>query len=254
MSPVPFHRLRVAAVVAETADSCSLVFELHPDQASRFSYQPGQFLTLRVPDEQGSVARCYSLSSSPHVDEQLRVTVKRVEGGCASNWICENAEPGTVLDVLEPAGAFTPRSLDEDLLLAAAGSGITPVLSILTSALTAGSGRVTLLYANRDEQSVIFRDQLAQLAQQNPARFAAVHWLESVQGLPNAAALAELVRPLAFDRAFVCGPRPFMAEMRSALRGNEFPRKKVHVERFASLGGDPFQDAHPAEVLDNAPT
>ena len=97
MSPVPFHRLRVAAVVAETADSCSLVFELRPDQASRFSYQPGQFLTLRVPDEQGSVARCYSLSSSPHVDEQLRVTVKRVEGGCASNWICENAEPGTVL-------------------------------------------------------------------------------------------------------------------------------------------------------------
>ena len=75
----------------------------------------------------------------------------------------------------------------------------------------------------------------------------AVHWLESVQGLPSSAALQALVRPLSVDRAFVCGPRPFMGEVRTALREQEFPRNRVHVERFASLGGDPFVDAQPAE-------
>ena len=247
MSPVLFHKLRVAAVVAETADSCSLVFDRPPARADRFDYEPGQFLTLRVPGPDGPVARCYSLSSSPHADQQLRVTVKRVDGGLASNWICDHVEPGSRLDVLEPAGTFTPRSLDEDLLLAAAGSGITPVLSILTSALTAGNGRVVLLYANRDEQSVIFRERLVQLVEQHPERLSAVHWLESVQGLPSSAALQALVRPLSVDRAFVCGPRPFMGEVRTALREQEFPRNRVHVERFASLGGDPFVDAQPAE-------
>lgn len=251
MSAVPFHTLRVAAIVPETADSRSLVFELRPEQAHRFGYLPGQFLTLRVPGEDGPLARCYSLSSSPHVDERLQVTVKRVEDGRASNWICDRLEPGSRVDVLEPAGAFTPRSLDEDLLLTAAGSGITPVLSILTSVLTAGTGRVTLLYANRDEHSVIFREQLDRIAREHPQRFTAIHWLESVQGLPSSAALQELVRPLSFDRAFVCGPRPFMGEMRTALREREFPRNKVHVERFASLGGDPFAEALPAAELDD---
>ena len=256
MSPVPFHTLRVAAIIPETADSLSLVFDA-PERSHRFDYLPGQFLTLRVPGPDGPddpLARCYSLSSSPHVDQRLQVTVKRVADGRASNWLCEHVEPGTRLDVLEPAGAFTPRSLDEDLLLAAAGSGITPVLSILTSVLTAGTGRVGLVYANRDENSVIFRDQLDRLAREHPQRFAAVHWLESVQGLPGSDALGELVRPWRFDRAFVCGPRPFMAEMRTALREREFPRSRVHVERFASLGGDPFADARPADELDDLRT
>lgn len=250
MSPVPFHTLRVAAIVPETADSRSLVFET-PERAHRFDYLPGQFLTVRVPGADGPLARCYSLSSSPHRDERLQVTVKRVSGGRASNWICDHVEPGSRIDVLEPAGAFTPRSLDEDLLLAAAGSGITPVLSILTSVLTAGTGRVTLLYANRDENSVIFRDRLDQLARAHPQRFSAVHWLESVQGLPSSDALHELVRPWSFDRAFVCGPRPFMGGVRTALREREFPRSRIHVERFASLGGDPFADARPADELDD---
>lgn len=247
MSPVLFHRLRVSEVITETADTHSLVFTLSDGQAQRFEYRPGQFLTLRVPGHDGQVARCYSLSSSPHTDRQLKVTVKRVADGYGSNWICDSVVPGTELDVLEPAGVFTPRSLDEDLLLLAGGSGITPIMSIVTSMLTAGTGRVVLLYANRDENSVIFREQLAQLADEHPERLTVLHWLESVQGLPSLPTLHALVRPLVFDRAFVCGPKPFMSTVRGVLRELEFPRAKLHLERFASLGGDPFEDAQPGE-------
>ncbi|MGY2063304.1 FAD-binding oxidoreductase, partial [Nocardia gipuzkoensis] len=157
--------LRVAAVIAETADACSLVFDVPEELRERFTYQPGQFLTLRIPsDRTGSVARCYSLASSPHTDDQPKVTVKRTAEGYASNWVCDNVKAGDELEVLPPSGVFTPKDLDEDLLLFAAGSGITPVMSILKSALARGGGRVVLVYANRDHDSVIFAAELRELA------------------------------------------------------------------------------------------
>jgi 3-ketosteroid 9alpha-monooxygenase subunit B len=236
------YRLRVAEVVPETADACSLVFELDTAYAERFAYRPGQFLTLRIPsDRTGSVARCYSLSSSPHTDDRLRVTVKRTADGYGSNWICDQLRPGAELDCLPPAGVFTPRSLDDDLLLFAAGSGITPVVSIVKSTLAAGSGRVTLVYANRDEHSVIFAGTLNRLAAEHPERLVVVHWLESVQGLPTAGALAALVRPYRGREAFVCGPKPFMTEVRAALSALGVPKTRVHLERFQSLGANPFE-------------
>jgi 3-ketosteroid 9alpha-monooxygenase subunit B len=244
MAKPTYHRLRVADVVTETDDARSLVFDLTPEQVEHFGYRPGQFLTLRIPSDQcGSVARCYSLSSSPHVDDALTVTVKRTVDGYASNWIHENVRPGTELDVLVPGGVFSPKSLDDDLLLVAAGSGITPVLSIVKSALVEGSGRVALVYANRDERSVIFGRTLAGLAAAHPDRLVVIHWLESVQGLPTTAALRELMRPFADREAFVCGPGPFMAATTAALRELDVP--KTHVEKFLSLAGNPFQRGEP---------
>ena len=243
------YRLRVAEVVAETADACSLVFDVDSVFADRFAYRPGQFLTLRIPsDRTGSVARCYSLSSSPHTDDRPRVTVKRTADGYGSNWLCDEIRPGAELDCLPPAGVFTPKSLDEDLLLFAAGSGITPVISIVKSVLAAGSGRLTLVYANRDEHSVIFADILNHLLAAHPARLSVVHWLESVQGLPTADALAALVRPYRGREAFVCGPKPFMTAVRAALTALGVPRTRVHLERFQSLGANPFERAAIAEV------
>lgn len=244
------YRLRVAEVVPETADACSLVFE-----SPGFDYRPGQFLTLRIPSDRcGSVARCYSLSSSPHTDDMLKVTVKRTADGYGSNWICDSVAAGDELESLAPAGIFTPSSLDDDLLLFAAGSGITPVISIVKSALTAGSGRVVLAYANRDEQSVIFARELAALTAQHPARLTVIHWLESVQGLPTAASLAALASPYAAFNAFVCGPAPFMTATRSALSTLDVPRAKVHIERFKSLGANPFEQAVPAPASDRTST
>jgi 3-ketosteroid 9alpha-monooxygenase subunit B len=133
--------------------------------------------------------------------------------------------------------------LDADLLLFAAGSGITPVLSIVKSALAAGTGRVVLVYANRDDRSVIFAAQLAALTARYPSRLTVIHWLESVQGLPTAASLATLARPYSAFDAFVCGPAPFMTATRAALSTVEVPRSRIHIERFKSLGANPFEQA-----------
>jgi len=233
------YRLRVRAVVRETPDAYSIVFD-----SPGFDYRPGQFLTLRIPSDRcGSVARCYSLSSSPHVDDTLKVTVKRTVDGYGSNWLCDSVSAGDELESLAPAGIFSPSSLDADLLFFAAGSGITPVISIVKSVLSTGSGRVVLVYANRDERSVIFAGELAALAVRHPERLTVIHWLESVQGLPTEATLATLAAPYAPRDAFVCGPAPFMTAVRAALSTLDVPRPRIHLERFKSLGANPFERA-----------
>ncbi|MFE7598254.1 2Fe-2S iron-sulfur cluster-binding protein [Streptomyces sp. NPDC057494] len=245
------HRLRVVEVIAETADAHSLVLQAPPESADRFTYRPGQFLTLKLPGADGRpAARCYSLASSPHTGEPLKITVKRVAGGYGSNWVCDRLAAGDELEVLPPAGTFTPDSLDGDLLLVAGGSGITPVLSIAKSALAEGRGRVALLYANRDESSVVFRDELRALAQDHPHRLLVVHWLESLQGLPSVDRLAAALAPYAGREAFVCGPQPLMDAVEQALRTLGAPGDRIHRERFFSLGADVF-DA-PAVPADTA--
>lgn len=232
-------QLTVAEVVEESHDARSLVFAVA--EGTRFDYLPGQFLTLRVPGAQGeTVARCYSLASSPHTDPAPKVTIKRVDGGYGSNWLCDNVVAGHVIDSLPPSGVFTPTDLDRDLVLWAGGSGITPVISILKSALAVGRGRITLVYANRDERSVIFAAELRDLTARHPDRLTVVHWLESVQGLPRQEQLTALARRLLGDEAYVCGPAPFMAAAQTALADAGMPREAVHTEVFRSLTGDPF--------------
>jgi len=210
--------------------------------ADRLSYSPGQFLTLRVPsDRTGSVARCYSLCSSPFTDDALTVTVKRTVDGYASNWLCDHAHPGMKIHVLAPSGTFVPKALDDDFLLVAGGSGITPMMAICKSVLSQGNGQVTLIYANRDEKSVIFATALRDLAAKYPDRFSVVHWLETVQGLPSAAALARLAAPHTDRQVFICGPGPFMAGAREAVESLGVPAGQVHIEVFKSLESDPLK-------------
>ncbi|WP_326635861.1 ferredoxin--NADP reductase [Streptosporangium sp. NBC_01755] len=244
-------KARVVEVIRETSDAHSLVLEPADGDHTRFGYRPGQFLTIRVPTTRPEgAARCYSLSSSPVCDEKLKVTVKRTRGGYGSNWICDDVIEGDVLEVLRPAGTFVPVSLDEDLLLLAGGSGITPVMSILKSCLRGGTGAVSLLYANRDENSVIFRDELVALTAEYGERLTVVHWLESVQGLPSASSLAALTRPYTDREAFICGPGPFMDLAVKVLADLGVPRRRVNVERFESLATDPF--AGPGVAVDSS--
>ncbi|WP_308204303.1 ferredoxin--NADP reductase [Mycolicibacterium pyrenivorans] len=240
--------LEVADVIEETSDSRSLVFKAPEGPgapelpADKLHYAPGQFLTLRVPsDRTGSVARCYSLCTSPFTGDPMTVTIKRTADGYASNWLCDNAHPGMKLHVLAPSGTFVPKTLDTDFLLLAAGSGITPMMAILKSALSEGSGKVTLVYANRDENSVIFATALRDLAAKYPDRLTVVHWLESVQGLPTATALSELVTPFTTREAFICGPGPFMAAAEEALKTSGAAAERIHIEVFKSLESDPFK-------------
>ena len=246
--PVPTWTLIVSDVVAETADAVTIVFD--PPFTGENGYLPGQFLTLRVPSaDTGFVARCYSLSSSPSADTHLAVTVKRTAGGYASNWLCDNVTVGDRLQSLPPSGAFTPTKLDGDLLLLAAGSGVTPMLSIAKSALAGPGGRIAMVYANRDVDSVIFASELRKLVDDHPDRIIVIHWLEAVQGLPTNASLAAILHPYAHFEVFLCGPTPFMKAARHALEGFGVSRSRIHVENFVSLSGDPFTAADPIAPL-----
>lgn len=234
--------LTVLDVVEETPDAHTIVLEVPPGLTDRFGFTPGQFLTVAVPsDRTGIAARCYSLSSAPHTGRH-QITVKRTAGGYASNWICDNLRAGDTLRVLPPSGIFTPRDLDRDLLLFAGGSGITPVISIARTALARGQGKVVLLYANRDERSVIFGGDLAELSREYAERLLVVHWLESVQGLPTQEQLLAFAAYFPSYTAFVCGPSPFMKAVVASLKELGFPRERRHQEKFVSLGGNPFGD------------
>jgi len=226
-----YHPIPVAEVIVETADAHTLVLAVPPDLLPRFAYAPGQFLTVRIPHGESTVARCYSLCSSPQTDERLAITVKRVPGGHGSNWICDHTTAGSVLDVLPPAGGFTPGSLDTDLVLVAGGSGITPVLSIIKAVLAGGRGRIALVYANRDPESVIFAEQLRRIDEDHP-RVTIHHWLDSAHGPPTAGSLGDLLRPYTGREAFVCGPAPYQRLVTDVLENLGFPAESVHIEYF----------------------
>jgi 3-ketosteroid 9alpha-monooxygenase subunit B len=241
------YQLEVAEVVEETADARSVVFAVPSELQETFAYTPGQFLTVAVPSNQtGLAARCYSLSSAPHSGRH-QITVKRTADGYASNWICENLKAGDTLRVLPPSGIFTPKDIDADFLLFAGGSGITPVISIARTALEKGTGKVVLFYANEDESSVIFARDLADLVQEYADRFTVVHWLVSIQGLPSEKQLGLFASYFSSYTAFVCGPTPYMKAVTNSLKELGFPRERRHMEKFVSLGGNPFGDVE--EVL-----
>lgn len=239
--------LNVLDVIEETADAKSVVLEVPEELREQFAYTAGQFLTVGIPsDRTGIVARCYSMSSAPH-EGRCQITVKRTTEGYASNWINDNLKQGDTLRVLPPSGIFTPKEMAGDFLLFAGGSGITPVISIARTVLHAGTGKVVLFYANRDEQSVIFAAALRELAQEYPERLTVVHWLESVQGLPSQQQLKAFAEHFSSYTSFVCGPAPFMKAVTDSLKEMGIPRSRRHQEKFVSLGGNPFGEVE--EVL-----
>ncbi|WP_166365303.1 ferredoxin--NADP reductase [Pseudomonas akapageensis] len=232
------YRLQVCAVIDETADARSLVFDVPESLRERFRYKPGQFLSFRVPCAGKLLTRCYSMASSPVCDARPKVTIKRVDGGRVSNWMNQQVQVGDWLEVLPPAGHFhlDERQADNErpLVLFGGGSGITPVFSILKSSLQTSARPIKLIYANRDEASVIFRDELRQLAKANPERLEVVHILDSVQGFLTDAQVRQLVRGHSAGDYFICGPGPFMDTVESTLLALGEAAVRIHVERFVS--------------------
>ncbi|WP_146154069.1 flavin reductase family protein [Nocardia brasiliensis] len=179
----------------------------------------------------------------------LTVTVKRVAGGYASNWLCDNIVPGSTLTVLEPSGTFGPDGTNGDLLLLAAGSGITPIMSIMSiikTVLTCGTADIVLIYANRDPGSTIFAGQLEQLTREHPDRFQVQYWFETDGGVPDAAAMTALIAPFAERATYLCGPAGFMAVAMAALAGLGVPASRIHQEKYLSLADNPFEQPEPA--------
>lgn len=231
----------VSEVVPETAAASTIRFAVPEERAADYAFTPGQFVTIAVPSTRsGWVARCYSISSSPS-QPGLAITVKRTDGGYASNWLCDNVRAGDRLRLLPPSGLFSPRSAEADLLLCAAGSGVTPAMSILRAVLESLTGRIAFFYANRDDESIIFRDELAELGEQYGDRLVVEHWLKSTRGRPGVADFAQWAAPYRDREIYTCGPAPFMQMVRAGADRAGFDTFRIQTEEYRSLTGDPFE-------------
>ena len=247
-----FYKLRVAEIVPETEEANSIRFEVPAGLEQVFEFKAGQHLTLRANLSGEEIRRNYSLCTAPD-EGQLKVTVKRISGGVFSNWVGDHLKPGDELDVMTPHGSFT---VDFDparkarYVAFAGGSGITPVISLIKTALKTEAGsRFTLFYGNRDANSIIFLEELAALKDRYLGRLELYHFLSDEAGdidlfngmLDRAhvdAAIDELVRePAQVDQWFICGPGPMMDAAEAALIERGVARDRIHIERF--LAGRP---------------
>jgi ferredoxin-NADP reductase len=229
-----FAPLRVKRVVQETADAVSLVLDVPEHCSHQFRYKAGQFLTVRVTVDGRDLRRCYSMSSAP-VEDELQITVKRDAGGVVSNWLNDTAVAGTELHAAPPDGKFVLPEGDSaaaDLVAFAGGSGITPIMSLVRTALADSSRRIKLFYANRARDSVIFSDQLARLAEAHPDRLVVEHHYDEDGGVVTPAAIETFVEGAGEANVYICGPAPFMATVESALQSAGVPKARLHLERF----------------------
>ncbi len=244
-----FHQLRIARVVRETGEASSFVLEVPPELRPGFSYEAGQFCTFRVRIEGQPQLRSYSMSSAPAVDDGLQVTVKRVPGGAVSNWMVDTLAPGDVIETTCPAGVFCLGPGDGDVVAFAAGSGITPVLSIVKTALATTSRRVHLLYANRDTESIIFAAELDRLSERYPGRLDVTNHLDIDQGFVDADSMRPFAGTAPDSEYFICGPGPFMTIVESTLLAHDVDDARIHIERFTPAEASPA-----AQSPSDAPT
>jgi ring-1,2-phenylacetyl-CoA epoxidase subunit PaaE len=266
MSALRFHELTIKRVTPEAAGSVAVTFDIPAAQREAFAFQPGQFLTLRTRLDGQEVRRNYSIScprSRLTKAGELEIGIRPVEGGLFSNWAAQTLTAGAKLDVMPPDGRFTvrkPRALHR--VGFAAGSGITPILSIAASALEEQpEAKFTLVYGNRRMSSVMFNEALQDLKDRYPARLTLIHVLsrqaqevDLLQGRIDGAkvqAIIDTLLPVAsMDEVFICGPEAMIDATEKALIAAGVPENRVHTERFTS---GPAQAAKIQADTDAAP-
>jgi ferredoxin-NADP reductase len=231
MDDTPFAPLRIKRVVRETSDAVSLVLDVPPHCAQEYRYEAGQFLTLRVTVDGRELRRCYSMSSAP-VEDDLQITIKRDPGGLVSNWLNDTASEGGEIHAAPPEGRFVLRDTADEIVAFAGGSGITPIMSLVRTALLTSDRHIRLFYANRGRGSVIFADALSRLADIHADRLAVEHHYDEDSGVVTAAAVDAFVAGAGDADYYICGPGPFMDTVEAAILNSGAPRQRVHLERF----------------------
>lgn len=247
-----FHRLTVAEVERETEDAVCVRFDVPPALRANFSFVQGQYLTLRQTIGGEEVRRSYSICSG--VDEGcLRVAIKHVEGGRFSTFAHDKLKAGDVLEVMPPEGRFNSvlaAGNDKNYLCIAAGSGITPVLSIVKSILSREPrSHVTLLYGNQRVASIMFRNELEQLKNRYMARFQLIHVLSRenrdvdilngrIDNRKGAALCRNLLDLQGVDEFFLCGPEGMISEVSRGLRSADVDDARIHFELFGASAAD----------------
>lgn len=249
MSSLHFHKLTIKNIRQETPDCVSISFDIPEDLQATFAYTAGQYLTLKTELNAAEVRRSYSICSS-NVDRELRVAIKRVEGGKFSNYAFDNMKVGDVIDVMPPLGKFSPKNITEskkNYLAFAAGSGITPIMSIMKDVLhNVADATFTLVYGNRNRGSIIFKEEIEALKNIYMERLRVYHVLsKEVQDAPlfnghiDAIKVAgysgKLIDYTKIDEIFVCGPESMILGLKDYFlnEGNKM-EDAIHFELFTS--------------------
>src|SRR5258707_3105296 len=255
MSLTPrFHRLAVNDLRRESADAVSLTFTIPTELADNYRFAPGQYLTLRTTMDGEEVRRSYSICSGPD-DGELRIAVKKVDGGAFSNWAAEELKTGDELDVMTPTGRFGVAPAPEQARLYvgfAAGSGITPILSIVKGVLAREpDSRFFLFYGNRLTSGMLFLEELEELKDRFMQRFSLFHVISGeeqdipilhgrLDGDKVRVLLRSLVPAASVDHVFICGPSGMSEDVETTCREIGIAEDRIHVERFVSeFGGRP---------------
>ena len=255
MSLAPrFHRLAVNDLRREANDAVSMTFSIPPELTGDYSFLPGQYLTLRTTMDGEEVRRSYSICSGPD-DGELRIAVKKVNGGAFSNWAADELKSGDQLDVMTPTGRFgIAHAPDQARIYVgfAAGSGITPILSIVKGVLAREpDSRFFLFYGNRSAGGMLFREALEELKDRFLQRFSVFHVISGeeqdipilygrLDGEKVRVLLRSLVPAASVDHVFICGPIGMSEEIEATCREIGIADERIHVERFVSeFGGKP---------------
>lgn len=249
-----FHPLTIADLRREGRDAISLSFAIPPELAGAYRFVPGQYLTLRTTMDGEEVRRSYSICSGPD-DGELRIAVKKVDGGAFSVWATEELKAGDTIEVMTPTGRFGALHAAEErrtYVGFAAGSGITPILSLIKSVLAREPGsRFFLFYGNRTTDQILFRDTLETLKDRYLDRLAVFHVLsQEEQDVPVMQGrldrdkvqllLTAMVPAMSVDHVFICGPTGMSDDVETTCRELGIAAERIHVERFVSgLGGKP---------------
>ena len=244
-----FHTLKVKDIRRETAEAVSIAFDVPPQKQPEYQFKQGQYVTLKLQIDGEEVRRSYSLCTSPFAEKEIRVAIKEVQGGKVSTFINRSLKVGDDMEVMTPMGNFHTVLMGgkaKNYVLFAGGSGITPMMSILKSVLyVEKQSTVTLIYANRNEESTIFKSEIESIAASNPNLKVAYVFEKPQQQISElqtgiitidrAKALLEHFDGLKADEYFICGPGPMMDNVKNTLEGLKIPKEKIHIEYFTSV-------------------
>ncbi len=244
-----FNSLKVKDIRRETADAVSVAFEIPAIHQIAYQFKQGQYITLKLTVNGEELRRSYSICTSPHSETELRVAIKEVNGGKVSTHINRSLKVGDTLDVMTPMGNFyTPLNggLKKNYVLFAGGSGITPMMSILKSTLyVEKQSTITLFYANKNEESTIFKKELDEITSKHP-NLKLVYVFDQPQtkisdlqtGIvtpEKALALVENFGGANADEYFICGPGPMMENVKVSLEKLKIAKEKIHIEYFSAV-------------------
>ncbi|WP_340613900.1 1,2-phenylacetyl-CoA epoxidase subunit PaaE [Xenorhabdus thailandensis] len=261
-----FHRLSIAAIERETPDAVVVTLHIPDELKKQFCYHPGQHLTLKAKVNNEELRRCYSICSSP-LDDVLQIGVKAIHQGRFSTFINQQLKVGDELEVMQPQGNFGhhPNQGQQGHYLAiAAGSGITPILSIIKSTLALEpNSTFTLIYGNRTSRSIMFKETLADLKNCYLSRFQVLYLFSQestdsplFNGRIDTEHLNHIGKTLLnftqFDHAFLCGPEAMLDEAHSALEQAGIPVERIHSERFNT--GQATVNSRPANLTERCET